>query len=79
LGWEAANRAVLLGAEEGREPEDFGVPAERCSEDCLTMFALSMTGLSAMKDPKRTTRVKGLRIDVHQLPRQKWMYAQMCE
>ncbi len=57
LGWEVANLEVLLGAEEAREPEDFGVAAERCCEACLTMFALSMTGLSAIKDPKNTLGV----------------------
>ena len=62
---------MVLGAETGREPGDFGVTAERCSEVCLTKFALSMTGFSAINDPKSRTSVKWGQIDALQLPGQK--------
>jgi hypothetical protein len=70
---------VVLGAETGREPGDFGVTAERCSEACLTKFALSMTGFSAINDPKSRTSVKRGQIDALQMPGHKKVFEQKCK
>ena len=52
-----AAREAELGAEQGREREDLGVTAGRCRDAAWTTLALSMTGLSAIYDPKKRVSV----------------------